>query len=68
MEGLQILNGHERFTTTRCFTKMLNTIKRHHNPTVMTVAQGILEWKWNKKTQQIGLDVQAWLNHFYMFR
>jgi hypothetical protein len=61
MQGLQIPNGRERFTTTRCFTKTLDTIKRHHDPTVMTVAQGVLEWKWNKKTQRIGLD------RFYMF-
>jgi hypothetical protein len=67
MQGLQIPNGCQRFTTTRRFTKMLNTIKRRHDPTVTTVSQGVLEWKWNKKTQQIGLDVWAWLDRFYMF-
>ena len=50
------------------FTKTLDTIKRRHDPTVTTVAQGVLEWKRNKKAQQIGLDVQAWLDRFYMSR
>ncbi|KAG6843169.1 hypothetical protein H0H87_007235, partial [Tephrocybe sp. NHM501043] len=27
------------------FTKVLETIKSRHNPTVTTVAQGVLEWK-----------------------
>jgi len=35
---------------------------------VTTVAQGVLEWKRNRKTQNIGLDVQAWLDRFYMSR
>jgi len=35
---------------------------------VTTVAQGVLEWKQNQKTQSIGLDVQAWLDRFYMSR
>jgi pyruvate dehydrogenase kinase 2/3/4 len=50
------------------FTKTLETIKRRHDPTVTTVAQGVLEWKQNRKTQNIGLDVQAWLDRFYMSR
>ena len=33
-----------------------------------TVAQGVLEWKQTHKTQRIGLDVQAWLDRFYMSR
>lgn len=52
----------------RRFTKTLDTIKRRHDPTVTTVAQGVLEWKRSKKAQQIGLDVQAWLDRFYMSR
>jgi len=35
---------------------------------VTTVAQGVLEWKRNQKAQNIGLDVQAWLDRFYMSR
>jgi pyruvate dehydrogenase kinase 2/3/4 len=50
------------------FTKALEAIKRRHDPTVTTVAQGVLEWKKNRKTQNIGLDVQAWLDRFYMSR
>lgn len=50
------------------FTKTLDAIKRRHDPTVTTVAQGVLEWKQDQKTQNIGLDVQAWLDRFYMSR
>jgi pyruvate dehydrogenase kinase 2/3/4 len=50
------------------FTKTLEAIKRRHDPTVTTVAQGVLEWKQHQKTQHIGLDVQAWLDRFYLSR
>jgi len=52
----------------RRFTRTLDAIKRRHDPTVTTVAQGVLEWKKSHKTQRIGLDVQAWLDRFYMSR
>jgi pyruvate dehydrogenase kinase 2/3/4 len=44
------------------FTKTLDAIKRRHDPTVTTVAQGVLEWKHNQRTQCIGLDIQSWLD------
>jgi len=50
------------------FTQTLDAIKRRHDPTVTTVAQGVLEWKHNQRTQNIGLDVQSWLDRFYMSR
>ncbi len=50
------------------FTQTLDSIKKRHDPTVTTVAQGVLEWKQNQKAQNIGLDVQAWLDRFYMSR
>lgn len=50
------------------FTQTLDAIKKRHDPTVTTVAQGVLEWKQNQKAQNIGLDVQAWLDRFYMSR
>ncbi|KAH9015631.1 mitochondrial pyruvate dehydrogenase [Lactarius pseudohatsudake] len=50
------------------FTQTLEAIKKRHDPTVTTVAQGVLEWKQNQKAQNIGLDVQAWLDRFYMSR
>ncbi|KAH7904617.1 histidine kinase-like ATPase, partial [Hygrophoropsis aurantiaca] len=43
-------------------------IKRRHDPTVTTVAQGVLEWKRSQKARNIGLDIQAWLDRFYMSR
>jgi pyruvate dehydrogenase kinase 2/3/4 len=50
------------------FTKILDTIKRRHDPTVATVAQGVLEWKRCQNARHIGLDIQAWLDRFYMSR
>lgn len=50
------------------FTTLLEQIKRRHDPTVTTVAQGVLEWKRQQKAQKIGLDVQSWLDRFYMSR
>jgi len=50
------------------FTKMLEHIKSRHDPTVTTVAQGVLEWKRSQKARHIGLDIQAWLDRFYLSR
>lgn len=61
------------------FTKTLEAIKRRHDPTVTTVAQGVLEWqraKGIKSGMGVGLpaygqgggEVQAWLDRFYMSR
>ncbi|KNZ81711.1 [Pyruvate dehydrogenase [lipoamide]] kinase, mitochondrial [Termitomyces sp. J132] len=50
------------------FTKMLESIKSRHDPTVTTVAQGVLEWKRMQNAKNIGLDIQAWLDRFYMSR
>jgi pyruvate dehydrogenase kinase 2/3/4 len=50
------------------FTKALDTIKSRHDPTVTTVAQGVLEWKKSQKASTIGLDIQAWLDRFYLSR
>jgi len=50
------------------FTKLLGHIKSRHDPTVTTVAQGVLEWKRNQNAKHIGLDIQAWLDRFYLSR
>ncbi|KAI0319846.1 mitochondrial pyruvate dehydrogenase [Amylostereum chailletii] len=50
------------------FTRTLDNIKRRHDPTVTTVAQGVLEWKRSQGARRIGLDMQAWLDRFYMSR
>lgn len=50
------------------FTRVLETIKSRHDPTVTTVAQGILEWKRIQNARNIGLDIQQWLDRFYMSR
>ena len=52
----------------RTFTKPLEAIKKRHDPTVTTVAQGVLEWKRSRNARHIGLDMQAWLDRFYMSR
>lgn len=50
------------------FTKLLQCIKTRHDPTVTTVAQGVLEWKRLMGAENIDLDIQAWLDRFYMSR
>ncbi|KAK7049311.1 [Pyruvate dehydrogenase (acetyl-transferring)] kinase isozyme 2 [Paramarasmius palmivorus] len=50
------------------FTKALDAIKHRHDPTVTTVAQGVLEWKRAHNAKHIGLDIQQWLDRFYMSR
>ncbi|TFY51296.1 hypothetical protein EVJ58_g10645 [Rhodofomes roseus] len=52
----------------RRFTKTLEYIKRRHDPTVTTVAQGVLEWKRSQNARNINLDVQHWLDRFYLSR
>lgn len=52
----------------RKFTKTLEQIKRRHDPTVTTVAQGVLEWKRSQNARNINLDVQHWLDRFYLSR
>lgn len=47
---------------------MLENIKSRHDPTVTTVAQGVLEWKRQQRTRHIGLDMQQWLDRFYLSR
>lgn len=51
------------------FTALLQNIKKRHDPTVTSVATGVLEWK--RKTKQggpVGRDIQEWLDRFYMSR
>ncbi|KAI0697005.1 alpha-ketoacid dehydrogenase kinase [Cytidiella melzeri] len=50
------------------FTKTLEMIKKRHDPTVTTVAQGVLEWKRSCNARNISLDVQHWLDRFYLSR
>lgn len=52
----------------RKFTRTLEMIKKRHDPTVATVAQGVLEWKRSCNARNIDLDVQHWLDRFYMSR
>lgn len=50
------------------FTSLLQNIKKRHDPTVTTVAQGVLEWKRKQKAGRIGQSIQEWLDRFYMSR
>ncbi|OWZ36265.1 hypothetical protein LQV05_006392 [Cryptococcus neoformans] len=50
------------------FTQLLQVIKHRHDPTVTTVAQGVLEWKRMQKTSVIGTPIQEFLDRFYMSR
>ncbi|KAG8691913.1 hypothetical protein FRC11_005706 [Ceratobasidium sp. 423] len=50
------------------FTRALEAIKRRHDPTVTTVAQGVLEWKRSQNIGQLDTEAQGWLDRFYMSR
>jgi len=50
------------------FTNLLHNIKQRHDPTVTTVAQGVLEWKRKQGGGRIGQSIQEWLDRFYMSR
>lgn len=50
------------------FTNILQNIKKRHDPTVTTVAQGVLEWKRKRRAGPIGQSIQEWLDRFYMSR
>jgi hypothetical protein len=50
------------------FTNLLQNIKKRHDPTVTTVAQGVLEWKRKRGAGRIDQSVQEWLDRFYMSR
>lgn len=50
------------------FTRLLDNIKKRHDPTVTTVAQGVLEWKRSQKAKDIATEIQAWLDRFYLSR
>jgi len=46
----------------------LENIKKRHDPTVTTVAQGVLEWKRNRQAKDISSEIQTWLDRFYLSR
>ncbi|EHY53425.1 [Pyruvate dehydrogenase (acetyl-transferring)] kinase isozyme 2 [Exophiala dermatitidis] len=52
----------------RKFARMLEIIKRRHDPVVTTVAQGINEWKRKQQRMQIDSSIQSFLDRFYMSR
>ena len=50
------------------FSRMLEGIKRRHDPVVTTVAQGINEYKRKRQRMQIDSSIQSFLDRFYMSR
>jgi hypothetical protein len=50
------------------FTRLLSNIKRRHDPVVTTVAQGILEFKRDRRSTHIDRSIQTFLDRFYMSR
>lgn len=46
----------------------LNKIKKRHDATVATMAQGVQEWKTEHKLVQVNLAIQTFLDRFYMLR
>jgi pyruvate dehydrogenase kinase 2/3/4 len=50
------------------FTRLLQNIKTRHDPTVTTVAQGVLEWKRKQGKGKLDQSIQEWLDRFYLSR
>lgn len=46
----------------------LTKIKKRHDATVATMAQGVQEWKTEHKLVQVNLAIQTFLDRFYMLR
>ncbi|ODV78347.1 alpha-ketoacid dehydrogenase kinase [Suhomyces tanzawaensis NRRL Y-17324] len=46
----------------------LTKIKKRHDATVATMAQGVQEWKNTHKTVQVNSQIQTFLDRFYMSR
>lgn len=46
----------------------LSKIKKRHDATVATMAQGVQEWKVENKTVRVNSSVQTFLDRFYMSR
>lgn len=46
----------------------LSKIKKRHDATVATMAQGVLEWKTEHKIVSVNLAIQTFLDRFYMLR
>lgn len=46
----------------------LSKIKKRHDATVATMAQGVQEWKTEHKLVQVNLAIQTFLDRFYMLR
>lgn len=46
----------------------LTKIKKRHDATVATMAQGVQEWKHENKTVSVNLRIQTFLDRFYMLR
>lgn len=46
----------------------LTKIKKRHDATVATMAQGVQEWKSTTKTYFVNLQIQTFLDRFYMSR
>ncbi|KAG8765781.1 hypothetical protein FRC20_008310, partial [Serendipita sp. 405] len=67
-ETLDVAWPPEVYEYNKKFTKVLDAIKKRHDPTVTTVAGGVLEWKKKNRYKLIGSDVQRFLDRFYMSR
>jgi pyruvate dehydrogenase kinase 2/3/4 len=67
-ENTDVVWPPEVYEYNKKFTKLLESIKTRHDPTVTTVAGGVLEWKKQNRSRVIGSDVQRFLDRFYMSR
>ncbi|EPZ36222.1 Histidine kinase-like ATPase, ATP-binding domain-containing protein [Rozella allomycis CSF55] len=50
------------------FTNLISAIKRRHDPTMISMAWGIIEWKNKDKDNQVNKEIQIFLDRFYLSR
>jgi pyruvate dehydrogenase kinase 2/3/4 len=59
---------YETLGYNRDFTRLIEAIKRRHDPVVTTIAWGIVEWKRSHNKRVINSDIQDFLDRFYLSR
>ncbi|OBA21170.1 alpha-ketoacid dehydrogenase kinase [Metschnikowia bicuspidata var. bicuspidata NRRL YB-4993] len=58
----------EVYDYNKLVSEALNKIKKRHDATVATMAQGVQEWKTEHQLVQVNSAIQTFLDRFYMLR
>ncbi|KAI5957339.1 pkp1 [Candida jiufengensis] len=65
---LNIIWPKEVYEYNKLVCEALEKIKKRHDATVATMAQGVQEWKTKNKTVLVNSQIQTFLDRFYMSR